>query len=156
MSETTPILKDSKKAFNERFYFKLDVFFKMILPLKALSHDPKHQVVSAIVPKDFSGIRAVGYNGNAAGLSHERDSMEHGQSGFLHAEENCLMKAGLHQVDVDEFMMINTLAPCYLCAKRILNNRIKTVFYLDEYPDDTRGVELLRSQNVHCEQIKLT
>jgi dCMP deaminase len=156
MIENEKIINSSEKAFNERFYFKLDVFFKMILPLKALSHDPKHQVVSAIVPKDFSGIRAVGYNGNASGLDHNRDSMAHGKSGFLHAEENCLMKAGLHQVNSDDYIMINTLAPCYLCAKRILNNRIRTVFYLDTYPDDSRGIELLKSQNVHCEQIKLT
>jgi len=142
-------------TFNKRFYEKLNVFFQMILPLKQLSHDPKHQVVSAIIPMDFSGIRAVGYNGNAAGLDHTRDSMDHGQSGFLHAEENALMKAGLHQVDASEFIMLNTLAPCYMCAKRILNNKLKYVFYLEEYTSDTKGVELLRDQGVHCEFVEL-
>jgi dCMP deaminase len=137
--------------FNKRFYDKLDVFFQMILPLKQLSHDPKHQVVSAIVPKDFSGIRAVGYNGNAAGLGHERDSMEHGESGFLHAEENALMKAGLHQVDASDYIMLNTLAPCLMCAKRILNNKIKYLFYLEEYSSDKRGIELLKKHGVYCE-----
>jgi dCMP deaminase len=143
------------KKFSKRFYHKLSIFFEMILPLKKLSHDPKHQVVSAIIPDDFSGIRAVGYNGNASGLDHERDSIEHGESGFLHAEENALMKAGLHQVDASKYIMINTLAPCYMCAKRILNNNLETVFYLEEYKSDTRGVELLRSQGVHCEQISV-
>ncbi len=141
--------------FNERFYFKLNVFFQTILPLKKLSHDPKHQVVAALIPKDFSGIRAIGYNGNASGLSHERDSLEHGMSGFLHAEENCLMKAGLHQGKAENYLLLCTLAPCYMCAKRILNNRIKYVFYLDSYADDMRGIELLKSQNVFVQQIQL-
>lgn len=141
--------------FGERFYFKLDVFFKMILPLKVLSHDPKRQVVSAIIPVDFSGIRSIGYNGNATGLTHVRDSMERGDSGFLHAEENCLMKAGLNQVDASQYLMLNTLAPCYLCAKRILNNRIKYFFYLEDYVNDPRGIELLKQANVYCEKITL-
>ena len=143
------------ERFNKRFYEKLNVFFQMILPLKQLSHDPKHQVVSAIIPMDFSGIRAVGYNGNAAGLGHARDSMDHGESGFLHAEENALMKAGLHQVDASEFIMLNTLAPCYMCAKRILNNKLKYVFFLEEYVSDKRGVQLLKDQGVHCEFVSL-
>lgn len=141
--------------FPDRFYFKLRVFFETILPLKKLSHDPKHQVVAALIPRDFSGIRAIGYNGNASGLSHTRDSMEHGQSGFLHAEENCLMKAGLHQANPSDYLMLCTLAPCYMCAKRILNNRLKYVFYLDDYSDDRRGIELLRAQGVHVEKISL-
>ena len=140
---------------NDRFYFKLKIFFEMILPLKKLSHDPKHQVVAAIIPTDFSGIRAVGYNGNAAGLSHERESMLHGETGFLHAEENCLMKAGLHQADASQFMKLCTLAPCTMCAKRILNNKIKTVFYLENYESDTSGLALLRQMGVYVEQIKL-
>ena len=148
-------MENMSDRFNDRFYEKLNVFFQMILPLKQLSHDPKHQVVSAIIPMDFSGIRAVGYNGNAAGLGHERDSMNHGESGFLHAEENALMKAGLHQVDASEFLMLNTLAPCYMCAKRILNNKLKYVFFLEEYVSDTRGVQLLRDQGVRCEFFKL-
>ena len=141
--------------FNDRFYQKLNVFFQMILPLKQLSHDPKHQVVSAIIPIDFSGIRSVGYNGNASGLSHNRDSLDHGKSGFLHAEENCLMKAGLHQVDASQFLMLNTLAPCYMCAKRILNNKLKYVFYLEEYPEDTRGIQILKDEGIHCEPFKI-
>lgn len=145
----------AKASFNERFYFKLGVFFETILPLKKLSHDPKHQVVAALIPKDFSGIRAIGYNGNASGLGHQRDSMNHGESGFLHAEENCLMKAGLHQTEPSDYLMLCTLAPCYMCAKRILNNKIKFVFFLDEYPDDRRGIELLEQQGVHVEQISL-
>ena len=69
---------------------KLSVFMKMCRELSTLSYDAKYKVSAIIITKDYREVCAIGYNGSYKGGPNERSSLDHGESGFLHAEENAL------------------------------------------------------------------
>lgn len=130
---------------------KLEVFVDIVKKISTLSHDNKHQVAAIIFPNDFSEITAIGYNGNARGLTHRRDSQESGKSGFIHAEMNCLLKAGLNKIsNREDYVMITTLSPCMQCAKLILNSGLKTLVYLKQWEkaEGFDALDLLRHRGV--------
>ena len=83
------------KNSENRKILKLLTFMKMCEQVASLSYDEKHQVGAILVKNDFSDVHAIGYNGNYSGGENERDSMEHGMSGYLHAEENMLFNTVL-------------------------------------------------------------
>ena len=56
------------------------------------SYDPRYQVGAIVVTSDNTQVLSVGYNGNYAGGPNEVESEDPGQSGFIHAEINCLLK----------------------------------------------------------------
>jgi dCMP deaminase len=98
---------------------------------------------------DGANIRAIGYNGPAAGEPHctgstcERTPMG-GCSRSVHAEINALNRIDEHEdwyaVTHD---LYTTSAPCYSCAFEILKSEyIRRVFYRHPYRE-TKGLELL-------------
>jgi len=114
------------------------------------SYDPQFQVGSVIVTEDNCQVLAVGYNGNHKGGPNERESEVPGQSGFIHAEINALIK--LDYNNPKNKKMYLTLSPCRMCAKAIINGGIKKVFYRTAYRDMS-GVELLLQNGVEVLQI---
>ena len=56
------------------------------------SCDPKYQVGAVVVNSENTQVLSIGYNGDQKGGSNQRDSTETGQSGFIHAEINALIK----------------------------------------------------------------
>jgi len=116
------------------------------------STDPKYKVGCVIVPEDNTGVLALGYNGDHKGGPNQRDSEESGQSGFIHAEINALIKMDYN--NPKNKIMYVTHSPCYMCAKAIINAGIKKVIYIQEYTD-TRGIELLKANNIGVEQCLL-
>jgi dCMP deaminase len=105
------------------------------------SYDLRLKVCAIVVPADNTGILALGYNGNARGLPNEAESLEPGQSGAIHAEQNCLLKAPYHY-PVAKHLYV-THSPCRACAKLIINANIARVIYGQLYRDST-GLDLLR------------
>jgi dCMP deaminase len=88
---------------------------------------------------------AVGYNGNYKGGPHVHESKEPGQSGFIHAEVNALVKCDFSNHKVKH--MYVTHSPCRACAKLIINAGIHRVIFNKPYRDES-GLELLRSAGV--------
>ncbi len=114
------------------------------------SKDPRLKVGCIIATK--SGILYPGYNGDEKGGSNVPESLEPGMSGFIHAEENAIIKFN-PTIHPNSTMYI-THAPCRMCAKKIVNTQaISSVYYLEEYRD-LSGVELLRARGVECLQLK--
>ena len=114
------------------------------------SKDPKFQVGAVIVTPE--GILYPGYNGDEKGGTNKRDSLEHGKSGFIHAEENCIIKFNpvIHKGSV----LYATHNPCRMCARRIVNTQaIWAVYYAIEYKEDMSGVEILRARGIRCEKV---
>lgn len=111
------------------------------------SYDPRLKVGAIIVTSDNTQVLSVGYNGNHSGGPNIVDSINPGESGFIHAEVNALVKMdfGHHKPR----KMYLTDSPCLACAKLILNAGIAEVRYINEYRD-TAGLDLLRSFNVWC------
>jgi len=93
-------------------------------------------------------ILTTGYNGAAAGL---KDCLELGclrdeaniPSGTrheicraIHAEQNVIIQAALHGVSLEGATIYCTHTPCILCAKMLVNARIKRFVSFGKYSDD--------------------
>lgn len=104
------------------------------------SADTKFKVGCVIVSDDNTRVLALGYNGDHKGGPNKRDSLESGQSGFIHAEINALIKSDF--ASYQNKKMYLTHSPCYMCSKAIINAGIKEVYYKNLY--DEESVNFLR------------
>lgn len=109
------------------------------------SYDKRYKVGAVVVTDDNTQLLSLGYNGNYAGGPNMADSDQPGQSGFLHAEINALLK--LDYNNPKRKKMYLTLSPCQMCAKAIVNAGIDEVVYHEEYRDLT-GVKILQDSGV--------
>jgi len=119
--------------------------------LSRRSVDPRFQVGAVIVTEDNTQVLAVGYNGDHRGGPNEVESKEPGQSGFIHAEINALIKCDFNHPKGKKMYL--TLSPCRQCAKAIINGGIREVIYLEEYRDRS-GTKLLEGAGVHTRQYR--
>jgi dCMP deaminase len=102
--------------------------------------------VGAIIVKD-KRILTTGYNGAATGvqdcvsLGCLRNKLKipsgqrHEICRAIHAEQNAIIQGGYHGVKIKNSTLYCTHYPCVLCAKMIVNARIKKVVMEIEYPD---------------------
>ena len=113
------------------------------------SYDEKTKVGSVIVTEDNTSVLAIGYNGDEKGGENKRDSSVEGESGFIHAEANALLK--LNFIDPRNKKMYITSSPCVVCARMIINADIKEVIYLEEFRE-TKGIELLKKRGIRVQE----
>lgn len=102
--------------------------------------------VGALLVRD-KRILSSGYNGSPRGLEHclevgcLREEMEipSGQRQELcrglHAEQNAIVHAAFHGINIAGSTLYVTHQPCITCAKMIINAGIVKVIYAGEYPD---------------------
>ena len=109
------------------------------------SYDQRLKVGAIIVSEDNSRMLSVGYNGNYKGGPNLHESTEPGQSGFIHAEVNALVKCD-YNFHKKKHMYL-THSPCRSCAKLIVNADIASVIYEIPYRD-TSGLEILSSVGI--------
>jgi len=146
-------VKHSVAEVNDRSKLKLEVFKEICKSISTLSYDDKYKVGTIIITEDFRDICAIGYNGNYKGGPNKRDSEDTGMSGFLHAEENCLLHLSKPYELRDKLIMICTHKPCPMCAKRIVNAGIKKVLYIKDYTAAGDGTaEIFKNANVEVEK----
>lgn len=103
------------------------------------SQDPRLKVGAVITSHDMRRVLSVGYNGPAKGLPPEFIRNEPGNSGCLHAEDNAIAYV---DSTVENKVMFITHSPCEMCAQRIINANISTVYYSISYRD-TVGINIL-------------
>jgi dCMP deaminase len=106
------------------------------------SYDPRLKVGAIIVSDDNTRLLSLGYNGNYKGGPNTPDTSEPGQSGFIHAEVNALVKCD-YNYNRKKIMYL-THSPCMHCAKLIVNANIAEVVYDEEYRDIS-GLTILRT-----------
>ena len=107
-------------------------------------------------------ILATGYNGAPSGF---RDCLELGclrdelniPSGTrheicrgIHAEQNIIIQASLHGVSLEGATVYVTHTPCILCAKMLVNAKIKRFVTFGKYADDS-FLELFNEAGVEFE-----
>lgn len=107
--------------------------------------------VGALIVKD-NRIISTGYGGAPSGLPHCTDvgcilGPDGGCISTAHAEANAISFAAREGIAVKGSDMYVTLSPCLNCAKLIINSGIITVYYLEEYRDDS-ALRLLRNAGV--------
>lgn len=116
----------------------------------------RRQVGAAVITED--GIISRGYNHSikepCTSCLRQRLNVPSGQRSELcyaiHAEEDALIRASKTIIDIGKCSLVCTNFPCSHCAKTIVANGIKKVYYKEDYDDDL-AKEILR--NVECIQI---
>jgi len=109
------------------------------------SYDPRLKVGSIVVSADNTQMLSIGYNGNYKGGPHEPESLDAGQSGFIHSEANALIKCDFNFGKKKHMYL--THSPCRACAKLIVNAEIARVVYDVPYRDMS-GLEILTSMGI--------
>lgn len=136
----------------------LDEYFLKIASVVAERATCRRHHMGAVAVRD-KHILATGYNGAPAGakdcleLGCLRDEMNI-ESGTrqelcraIHAEQNVIIQAGLHGVSLEGATVYCTHTPCVLCAKMLVNSRIKRFVSFGKYNDD-RFIELFREAGI--------
>ncbi|MBI4333966.1 MAG: dCMP deaminase family protein [Chloroflexi bacterium] len=124
----------------------LDEYFLKIACVVAERSTCRRHNVGALAVRD-KHILTTGYNGAPAGL---KDCLELGclreelgiPSGTrheicraIHAEQNVIIQAALHGVNLEGATIYCTHTPCNLCAKMLVNARIKRFVSFGKYND---------------------
>ena len=129
------------------------IWFNFAEDISQRSVDPKYKVGAVIVTEDNTQVLALGYNGDQKGGKNQRDSLEQGKSGFIHAEVNALIKCDFNNPKHKKMYL--THAPCPVCAKCIVNAGIKQVLYRNDYEPDMSGVKILNESGIVVRKIDL-
>jgi len=116
--------------------------------------------VGAVVVKE-KNILATGYNGTPSGITHcsetgclrQRLAVPSGERHELcrglHAEQNAIIQAAKHGVNIAEGTLYSTHSPCIICSKMIINAGIRRIVYLEGYPDALAAEMLAESGIEH-------
>lgn len=127
----------------KRKSLKLSTFMNICETLSNLSHDEKYKVATMIITDDFREICSIGYNGDYRQGPNQRKDFNHGQSGFLHGEENALNHLAKPYEIRSHLILICTHKPCTMCAKRIANSGINRVVYKFDYHDELNQTDVI-------------
>lgn len=112
--------------------------------------------VGAVLVKDGQ-VLATGYNGAPRGSPHcttclrEDLKVSSGERAELcrgvHAEQNVIIQAAIHGVNISDSTLYCTNIPCSICSKMLINAGIKKIVYRDHYADKL-SLKLLKEANV--------
>ena len=116
------------------------VWMDVVNSISERSCDDKLKVAAIIVSDDNSQLMSLGYNGNYKNGPNERESNKPGESGFIHAEVNALIKLDFNSHKKKN--MYITHSPCRECCKLIVNAEISKVIYGEQYRDKS-GLKIL-------------
>jgi dCMP deaminase len=112
----------------------------------------KRLQVGAVIVKD-NQILATGYNGMPSGwenvceISDEQGLLKT-KPEVLHAETNAIAKVAQSTESSQGSTLFCTHAPCIECAKLIYQSGITTLYYKEQYRDDS-GVNFLKLSGVN-------
>jgi len=122
-----------------------EYFLKMAYLVAERSTCLRHHV-GAVIVRD-KRILTTGYNGAARGVKdclelgclRDEKNIPSGQRHeicrAIHAEQNAIIQAGLHGINIGDSIIYCTHSPCILCAKMLVNARVKKFVTAGEYAD---------------------
>lgn len=134
-----------------------EYFMKMAYLVAERSTCLRHHIGAVIVKNNY--VISTGYNGAASGvkdcleLGCLRDQMgiasgtRHEICRAIHAEQNAIIQAALHGVSTENATLYCTHSPCIICAKMIVNAKIKKVIVSKYYPDKSYE-DLFKEANI--------
>ena len=138
-----------------------DEYFLKIASVVAERSTCRRHHVGAVAVRN-KHILATGYNGAPAGLKDclelgcLRDEMNipsgtrHEICRGIHAEQNVIIQASLHGVSLEGSTIYATHTPCRLCAKMLVNAKIKRYVSYGKY-DDNSFVDLFQEAGIELE-----
>ena len=139
-----------------------DQYFMDITRLVATRTTCLRRQVGAILVKERN-ILATGYNGVPSGITHcetagcirvalkvpsgERHELCRG----LHAEQNAIIQAARHGINIDGSTLYCTTMPCIICTKMLINAGIRKICYGEGYSDEL-AYAMLQESAIEVEQ----
>jgi dCMP deaminase len=138
-----------------------DEYFLKIASVVAERSTCRRHHVGAVAVKN-KHILATGYNGAPAGakdcleIGCLRDELgipsgeRHEICRGIHAEQNVIIQAGLHGVSLEESTIYCTHTPCVLCAKMLVNAKIKRLVSFGSY-NDSNFADLFREADIEVD-----
>ena len=138
-----------------------DEYFLKIASVVAERSTCRRHNVGAVAVKD-KHILTTGYNGAPSGLkdclelgclrdelnipSGERHEICRG----IHAEQNVIIQASLHGISLEGSTIYATHTPCVLCAKMLVNAKIKRYVSFGRY-NDSNFIDLFQEAGIEVE-----
>lgn len=122
-----------------------DYFLNIATAVAQKSKDPNTKV-GALIVKD-KRILSAGYNGMVAGAPEiwtRPEKYEH----VVHAEANAIAFAARNGSAVEGAFMYITHAPCFNCAKLMIQAGIYGVYYIEGNESVKYGPDLEKSRNL--------
>lgn len=141
-----------------------DEYFLEVATLVSKRSTCLRRSVGAVAVRD-KRILATGYNGAPSGLAHcldigcirEKLGIPSGQRQELcrglHAEQNVMIQAIIHQIDLKGAVIYITNQPCVTCSKMLIGVGIKEVIIRDGYPDEL-AKKMLKEANIKVRKAK--
>ena len=138
-----------------------DEYFLKIAAVVAERATCRRHHIGAVAVKD-KHILTTGYNGAPAGLKDclelgcLRDELKipsgqrHETCRGIHAEQNVIIQAALHGVSLEGSTIYCTHTPCVLCAKMLVNARIKRFVSFGKYNDDA-FIDMFREAGIEVD-----
>lgn len=136
-----------------------DEYFMKIARVVASRSNCMKRKVAAIIVKD-GRIISTGYNGTPRGTKNcseggcpRCNAFNPSGQGLTecycsHAEENAIVQASYHGIDISGGVLYSTFSPCLLCTKMIINSGIKEVIYNEAYPMGGEALTLLKQPQI--------
>ena len=150
-----------KKKIRKQKRIDTDEYFLKIASVVAERSTCRRHHIGAVAVKD-KHILTTGYNGAPSGRkdclelgclrdemnipSGERQEICRG----IHAEQNVIIQASLHGVSLEGSTIYSTHTPCRMCAKMLVNARIKRFVTFGKYNDEI-FVNLFKDENLFQE-----
>ena len=138
-----------------------DEYFLKIASVVAERSTCRRHHIGAVAVRD-KHILATGYNGAPSGFkdclelgclrdelnipSGERQEICRG----IHAEQNAIIQATLHGVSLEGSTIYATHTPCILCAKMLVNAKIKRFISFGKYSDNS-FIDLFREAGIEVD-----
>jgi len=122
---------------SDRIRLKIETFAKILNDIAQLSTSSRLKVGAMSLHWSFQKIASFGYNGSYPGAKPnietgtEEDSLDPGNSGFIHAEVNMIAKFREH--NPEDYIIILTHSPCNVCSKVLVNAGFKYIYWIDTY-----------------------
>ena len=138
----------------------VDLYMDWAKRSSQLSH-ARRLKVGAVIVKDDTVI-SYGYNGMPAGWDNDcenivgytnNEPVYKTKPEVLHAESNAIAKLAKSNNSGLGATIFVTHSPCMECAKLIAQSGISSVFYSENYRDDS-GLTFLKNSGIIVEQIK--
>lgn len=155
-------MKEKKKAKSLRPSW--EEYFMDITHLVSKRSTCLRRQVGAIIVKDKK-ILTTGYNGAPSKIRHCIDigclreklgipsGERHELCRGLHAEQNAIIQAAYHGVEIRGATLYCTNHPCIICSKMIINAGIKRIVYEEGYADEL-AKKMLKESGINVEKFK--
>ena len=137
-----------------------DQYFIDITHLVATRSTCMRRHVGALLVKNRN-ILATGYNGTPSGIRHceetgclrERLKVPSGERHELcrglHAEQNAIIQAARHGINIDGSTLYCTTMPCIICTKMLINAGISRIVFEGGYSDEL-AQEMVAESGIEC------